>query len=180
MNNLYKGNHPCAGCGRTGAEKSRIYKDDLCYDCKELIRLGQGVKKESNNFARVFFHKTDSFLRSTYQQFDKKDSYLYSEQIAYDAKANDKLLESLEMLLKALHRGRKKETKAQLRIGENIHGRADEYYIESETALTLFNFIKSLAEHSKIIKKKGFEEGKLLLINLNQGKITLKELEERK
>ena len=44
--NYYTGDAKCAGCGRTGKEKPRIYKDWLCDSCKRLLALGKAKDVE--------------------------------------------------------------------------------------------------------------------------------------
>lgn len=39
--NYYTGDAKCAGCGKTGREVSRDYKDSLCSNCKRLLALGR-------------------------------------------------------------------------------------------------------------------------------------------
>lgn len=46
MANIYKGNIPCPGCGRTGVETPRLTKDGLCEDCKEKLQIGRFFCKE--------------------------------------------------------------------------------------------------------------------------------------
>lgn len=38
---MYKGDAPCAGCGKTGAEQPRKSKDALCFECRDLLLLGR-------------------------------------------------------------------------------------------------------------------------------------------
>lgn len=45
MSSLYRGKQPCVGCGRTGEEKPRYYKDCLCPDCQRQLKLGKEVEK---------------------------------------------------------------------------------------------------------------------------------------
>ncbi len=45
---MYQGDKPCPGCGRTGKEHPRMQKDGLCLECREKWQLGDTFTKERN------------------------------------------------------------------------------------------------------------------------------------
>lgn len=48
MSRLYKGEKPCPGCGRPGTEVARSGMDCLCEDCKHALKIGKAFIKEKN------------------------------------------------------------------------------------------------------------------------------------
>lgn len=45
---MYEGKEPCPGCGRSGEDNPRSGKNELCYDCKEALRIGKALVRERN------------------------------------------------------------------------------------------------------------------------------------
>ena len=105
MANMYKGNAPCPGCGRTGEDVPRYKKEGLCRDCSEKLRLGESLVKEQDRERYVYkmddlvigdmtwyiipIERIDQALRKllrTFSMFDKryaKCEYKHSYQEIY-------------------------------------------------------------------------------------------------
>ena len=99
MANVYKGNKPCPGCGRTGADNPRMSKDGLCLDCTEHLDIGRQLCKERGlergrfnldelttgfmTWYQIHNKEIDGCLRDllrTFSQFDKKYAGEYCRQ----------------------------------------------------------------------------------------------------
>ena len=51
---FYEGKEPCAGCGRTGIERARISKNQLCPECMRLLAKARLHEAEHKEYSRVF------------------------------------------------------------------------------------------------------------------------------
>ena len=190
MANVYRGDKPCPGCGRTGAEHPRMSKDALCYDCTEHLNIGRQLCEE-RNMERGRFHldeltngfmtwyqirntKIDGYLRDllrTFSQFDSKYAGEYCRQdtmlagYASCGTSHDDFV-----LPKVTFEAAKKLCHAvEDAVGElNREREAYKKRLDAE-----------LAEQKNDIYNEGVQYGRNLLFQLNRGEITADELNKR-
>jgi len=189
---MYYGKNPCLGCGRTGEERHRGMKDQLCWDCQEAIKAGYDViknkKRNEEEFASVTianysfrFLQTElpgparkmpdkmPYVADGFEQDKKKDKdYPGSSRELLDAFAN---------ILQELNHG-ERPVKKRYWMEESWH--ENTYYIKKGIAKQIYDFVLCLSRYCNRIKREEFERGKNLLISLNSGEITLGELEGRR
>lgn len=171
----YEGNQPCAGCGRTGAERARLSKDSLCPECRQLLNRAKIAELEPREYTRVFV---------TWY------SFYYSP---LNGLVNE-FLKKLSLPEASVMNG------GIMRMGDmNAVTASDKYYIPTFVAKALDDLIKGLQEEGRKLKQQEavareaaevetakckqqyFEEGvrygRQLLSQLNRGEITLADFE---
>lgn len=176
---MYKGKEDCQGCKKPATEAPRRNKTDLCFICEKRLNIGTQLEPTviPGNYSRVF---------ATWYQLQFYNSKHHGEEI-------DK---GFRDLLKALNL---KNLEYQGLINLTPHGTgttaSDTYIIRTEQA----NAIKAICdamekqqwdlreqmEQLEILKEEvvtnertkiyneGIEYGRNLLLQLNEGKITL-------
>ena len=169
MYNKYKGKKPCLGCYRPGEEKPRASVNSLCFDCKQLIRLGKGVKAETKKYGAV-----QLFLNAAGCLISEG---LYTDVPRYHPDFSYKLAKALNELLKTIDQGIKPN--CEHRIFAKDSSGNDFVYLSIETTLAYKNLIDTLAKYSAAVYEEGKKKGRSLLVGLADGEITLKDFEER-
>lgn len=155
----YKGDTPCPGCGKTGREKERYRKDDLCWDCKRLLGLGKEISEIRAN-------QTDKIAEVSI--------YMTGLQYLSSGETHDCIAAFREFLISISDK--EKFANCQSRyIGcydhsdsKNIRG----IKITPESADHLESFVMALNQYSKAIYDDGVKHGSNLLMQLNEGELT--------
>lgn len=190
MANIYKGDKPCPGCGRSGTEVPRLSKDGLCSECTEYLNIGRQFCKERDLERRLFLldelttgyvtwyqirnKEIDGCLREllrTFSQFDRRYAGGYCRQetmLAGDAGCGTSSDEFV--LPKVTFEAAKKLCHAvEDAVGElNREREAYKKRLDAE-----------LAEQKNDIYNEGVQYGRNLLFQLNRGEITVDELNKR-
>lgn len=181
---------PCLGCGITGEEKPRPSKDELCWDCREAIKIGVDIIKNQKRDAGKF---TSIQISPYYMQFLEgkrpknqkrleqfphiSDENHWGKNKGVMAGSSKDVSNKFQAMLMELNAG-KRPTNNNYRMDDAHHDQI--YYIPANLADKLADFINALSVYCNIIADEEFARGKQLLVNLNEGSLTLKELEARK
>lgn len=175
----YTGKKLCPGCKISGEVKYRYGADELCEDCKNLIRLGKTVKAEPKNFSVIERSSYTLGSASRYKSGDNSNStFVRSGKPYYDSGTSRLLCDALNKLMGTLNEGLKPDWEYRVQIEDNWTDLT--IYIKTDTALAYFEFIDAIAKYGRSIAKEEFERGKNLLVGLNSGDLTLKDFEQRK
>lgn len=155
----YKGDAPCPGCGKTGREKERFCKDDLCWDCKRLLRLGKEISEirenQTDKIAEVNVHMTG--LR-----------YLSS------GETNDCIAAFREFLFSVSDKEKLDNCQSRY-IGYYDNSNSKNIYgikMAPESADHLESFVMALNQYSKAVYADGVKHGSNLLMRLSEGELT--------
>ena len=187
MANIYKGNTPCPGCGRTGTEVPRITKDSLCEDCKTILHLGRDFCKERElersyyrmddlmtgymTWYQIIDSKIDQCLRNllyTFSQFDRRyvvGSYLQSTMLAGSAGCGTSADEFV--LPTVTFNAARELCQAIEKAVHKLNRDRDNYQKELDAKLN--------KERNRIYNE-GVKHGRNLLFQLNNGEITADEI----
>ena len=175
---MYKGKEICQGCGKSGVEKQRWEKDSLCQECKNLLQLGQ---------ARDFDNKIE-YVGVT----DWHNGYQNIGDVSLDKFANK--------ILEALHNPTA-EIKERINFPRQQYLGQTYYKIPKNTAEPLKQFFLDLNEFARQVKdakekainsanahilsekikifNEGVDAGKNLLIQLNNGTLTVSDFDKK-
>lgn len=189
----YRGPKPCPGCARPGNEKQRGAVDELCSDCKTLIKLGQGVIAEKpNQYSSItiepyLFGPLEYNIQGKTKDYRSNKNFktehpVYISDQNHSKKDNNNpgsskdLNEKFQALLKTIDQGKKASDNVKHHIrGEGCFFGRDTVYLHNDTALAVFDLVDSMARWSQRIQKQAYTEGKNLLVGLASGDMTLKE-----
>ncbi len=179
----YEGKQPCAGCGKSGEDKPRASKDELCEDCKTHIIIGRELKKDlrdkdyilaSAQWYKLEFYNSKIGGEEISQAFNKLFDLLerpglpWYDRIELVKREGVTSCRSMVMrtdyalAIKALVDALQKQQSAYRKGMEQIEkDRAD---VIKKTKNKLFN--------------DGVKYGRSLLVQLNKGEITLADFEK--
>lgn len=190
MTSIYKGDKPCPGCGRSGAEVPRLSKDGLCLDCTKHLNIGRQFCKEKDlerqhyviddlttgylTWYEIGNNEIDGCLRKllkTFSQFDSRyaGGFCIQESMlagyAGSGTAHDDFV-----LPKITFEAAKKLCQA-IKDAVNELNRERNNYRK--------NIDKQLAEQKNNIFNDGVAHGRNLLFQLNRGEITAEDINKR-
>ena len=190
MANIYKGDKPCPGCGRSGTEVPRLSKDGLCLECTEHLNIGRQFCKEKDlerqhyviddlttgflTWYQIRNKEIDGCLREllkTFSQFDSRYAGGYCRQESMLAGyAGSGTSHDDFVLPKVTFEAAKKLCHAiEDAVGE-LNRERDNYQKEID---------KQLAEQKNDIFNDGVAHGRNLLFQLNRGEITAEDINKR-
>ena len=181
MSKIYQGKEVCQGCGKPGTEASRYSKDELCKSCSEILKLGLAKDfKDKEEYTSV------SSWPTSLQSLDFGDHTLS---------------DLLRGLLDGLHNPHAESTGNLFHPFNplNIHGSVF-HKIPTRVVEPMKEFFEKIQSVIKEIKQEkdglpkmakeavqeeknriyndGIEMGRSLLIQLNQGSITIGDFEK--
>lgn len=190
MANIYKGDKPCPGCGRSGTEVPRLSKDGLCLECTEHLNIGKQFCKERDlerghfllddlttgymTWYQIRNKEIDGCLREllrTFSQFDSRYAGGYCRQESMLAGcAGCGTSHDGFVLPKVTFEAAKKLCHAiEDAVGE-LNRERDNYQKKID---------KQLAEQKNDIFNDGVAYGRNLLFQLNRGEITGEDINKR-
>lgn len=185
MYNLYQGKQPCVGCGKTGEENPRPYKDKLCYDCAQIFEIGRAVVQD---FTREFgTYKSDEFtvcsmkwysirsiemdfairkLLHSFSHLDKK--YVKNGSMLQKIYGNSDAITSQEIYVLPVE---------IYNAAKELCGVTDKLAISIENEKRIYReqLNQELIEQKNQIYNEGVEHGRNLLMQLNNGEIGVNE-----
>ena len=156
----YKGDIPCSGCGKTGRERERLSKRDLCWSCKSLLRLGNDVAEK---------RKSQTELISDVKVHLNGLRYISSGETDDCVAAFREFLESIPEVEKIAncqtkHIGNYDAFSCSRSVGS--------FRMTVNSADKLECLIIALNQYSKSVYKDGVKHGSNLLMRLNEGELT--------
>jgi hypothetical protein len=175
----YTGKEVCQSCKKSGQQIKRSTKDDLCDDCKDLIKIAKCVDFEKSIKYVTVIDWINGFNTIDY---------------------SDKILDSLaNNLLESLH-NKFSKTDEEIRFGRAQYHGQTRYNIPKNVAIPLKDFFLALNDKIKEIRSikenlekdainavsieknkiynEGICKGKELLIQLNNGGILLSDFDK--
>lgn len=181
----YKGPKPCAACGISGIEKSRSSADSICHDCTDFIKLGKGVKLQTDKFVvvnvrgysakRFVYTPQDDNGNSDYKRNKTTENPPYLSDLNKKG-SSEHLLQGMRHLLQSLNEGEKSKIVATMYMDDSGFGNA--LYLKENVAIGFMEFYTAFAEYARRLKQESFEEGTKLLVGLNNGTISLERFNE--
>lgn len=187
MANFYIGQKPCPGCGRKASESPRSRADEVCWDCGKLLRLGKGVRENSDGFTR--FQLTRYTMRGLFVTDLREDKgYQRRSGIGYVSDSGSgkpdglyqgssrHLLETLETLVKTLDEGTKEKYEFKINMEESF---PEIYSLRTATALALVEFLDAIRLYGDRREEEGYERGQQLLLRLCDGTLTIDDFNKR-
>lgn len=176
----YTGKEPCQGCGLSVVNKPREVKNELCEECKKVLKIGRRVEVEN-----LIEYVTVKDWHSGHSSIDFNDTSL-------DVLAN--------ALLESLHNPNA-SSKTQIAFMRSQYLGASWYNIPVKVSESLKNFLGALdnkiqeirrlkndaelnarnavANEKNTIYNAGVEEGKNLLIQLNNGSLSIDDFNKK-
>lgn len=157
---MYKGKTCCPGCGKSGEEKPRHSATDICNECRNLIALGKAARQQID-------------LEAEYVHVHVFPWFIWDGQIRETQKMWSAFKEFCQSLSSLTRRGNEVVT-----LG-NYHQDG----VNIDITRTQFESLKIL--YSQIVDSvpkiytQAKKEGANLLISLNNGDITMQQLNER-
>ena len=155
----YTGDLPCIGCGKTGREKARLSKDSLCFDCKNILRLGFDVA-EKRKLQIDLISDVDISLTGL--------RYLSSGETGNVIAAFREFLETISEVEKIANCKKK-----HIGYYDNSHSRnIGPFRFNIDSADKLECLILALNQYTASVYKDGVKHGSNLLMRLNEGELT--------
>lgn len=177
----YKGKEPCQACGKSGTEIPRWSKNELCQDCKEIIKKWKSASGELK-----------------YKYIGVRQHYFAFSSLNFD---DNTLNSAIIDLIIALSNGyADPETRTncfKYSQGDNcVYGNIPEPFFEpiKKLFLILDDYVRNIRKESDGLPEKtkkevqkekdriyneGVQKGRDLLFALNNGEITMSEFSER-
>jgi hypothetical protein len=165
----------CQGCKKTGNEKPRGKKDDLCCDCYDIFNAGVVSTKESNQgYTSIFVHinakyhrktidwvyKVLTFLHTPEGNITVSSPYLY-DKLGYIGSNGENFVVRYDVLREILP----------------LIDEVEEFFRDKDVAIktTIKTLNESLLAAKNDIYNQGVERGKNLLLGLEAGTISMED-----
>lgn len=194
----YTGNNPCLGCGQTGQLRPRRSKDSLCDICTNDLKLGRDIRPEikPEDFTHValryhsislfdsdfdnegYGKQVESAISNLIKSLDRRNvkssstiELTPSHAItgSHHATIKSDSADAIKLLVDALL-AQQERYKSMLKW---LKGKRDNIELEKQSAIEM---VKN-QERNKIFNE-GVSYGKQLLIQLNNGGMTLNEFDK--
>lgn len=192
MSRIYEGKHPCSGCGISGKEKRRMSKDDLCSDCKDLLKLGKIKKEEVKNrgpqmplvAVSIPWHNLMGRVQLSIGNVMKGDNkHVITERLPYISDADSEFINS-KTLLKPYREfiesisvpDNTRDRIGRLWVGDDSKDVIGEIPVNVARAFTLF--MKELINVFHIEYEQGRLEAMNFITELNSGSVSIDKFDE--
>jgi hypothetical protein len=178
---MYEGKEICQGCGKTGAEKPRYRKSELCKDCENQLKIGRARQHEDHiEYVRIcqFMHAYSSLdfhdkrlnriiydlvnsLNNESAEYNSNDAIkTYFGDNVYWATIPKSFLEPLQV------------------FGESMNKYVMELRKEKDNLPKLAK--EEVAKEKDRIYNEGVKKGRDLLFQLNNGELTIDDINKKR
>ena len=172
MGRVYIGDNPCSGCGKTGIEARRHYKDGICWNCLDDLKKFRDIEKRTEGRSdklvkfRIIRHEIPYITSSSdYENLIKSIEELL---IKLDVPDGDNV--ATEKLYYGSYHSPSFSIERKFQgvssTGESFYCSHGDFTIREDIAIQVYTLMQAVENFAKTAYSKGKQDGSDLLQSL--------------